>query len=221
LSKISRSLTLSRKRAIYLGARQFSQDNKGLRTAGASGLTASQPFLQFSKDPIMSNFGELPFGEIPEPLKFVRPFHHTTLSNGIRVCTEEIPGKLANVGVYVGAGSRNETPDTNGAAYLLKQMALRGTATRSKTALAAELEGMGAQYTSNLEKEQIAYNLQVFKGDTAKALGILGDMICNASLNSAELELLKDDVSKEHEANHTRYEETLLSNAHYNAYREH
>jgi len=50
----------------------------------------------------MSNFGELPFGEIPEPLKYVRPFcklflfisylliiEMTTLSNGIRVCTEK------------------------------------------------------------------------------------------------------------------------------------
>ena len=30
--------------------------------------------FQFSKAPIMKNFGELEFGEIPEPLKFVRPF---------------------------------------------------------------------------------------------------------------------------------------------------
>jgi hypothetical protein len=55
----------------------------------------------------MSNFGELPFGEIPEPLKYVRPFcklnnsfaiffflidykiEMTTLSNGIRVATEK------------------------------------------------------------------------------------------------------------------------------------
>jgi hypothetical protein len=53
----------------------------------------------------MSNFGELPFGEIPEPLKYVRPFRKlfpifffflfiitiemTTLPNGIRVCTEK------------------------------------------------------------------------------------------------------------------------------------
>ena len=64
--------------------------------------------MQFSKKPIMSNFGDLPRGEIPEPLKFNRPFRKffclfslslyvyffiiilesTTLSNGIRVCTE-------------------------------------------------------------------------------------------------------------------------------------
>jgi len=30
--------------------------------------------MQFSKAPIMKNFGELEFGQIPEPLKFQRPF---------------------------------------------------------------------------------------------------------------------------------------------------
>lgn len=33
-----------------------------------------EQILQFSKQPIMDNFGELPFGEIPEPLKYTRPF---------------------------------------------------------------------------------------------------------------------------------------------------
>jgi len=37
-------------------------------------VTPSQSYLQFSKKPIMENFGELPFGEIPEPLKYVRNF---------------------------------------------------------------------------------------------------------------------------------------------------
>jgi hypothetical protein len=36
--------------------------------------------LQFSKAPIMANFGELPFGEIPEPLKYVRPFRKFSFS---------------------------------------------------------------------------------------------------------------------------------------------
>jgi hypothetical protein len=30
--------------------------------------------MQFSKKPILANFGDLPRGEIPEPLKFNRPF---------------------------------------------------------------------------------------------------------------------------------------------------
>lgn len=100
-------------------------------------------------------------------------------------------------------------------------MALRGTTTRSKTELAAEIENMGAQYSGALDKENVSHGLQVFKGDTGKAVGLLADMVLNPALNSAELELLKDDVSKEHEANHTRYEETLLENAKYNSFRDH
>ena len=42
-------------------------------------VTPKEQHLQFSKAPIMSNFGELPFGEIPEPLKYVRPFRKLTL----------------------------------------------------------------------------------------------------------------------------------------------
>ena len=37
-------------------------------------VQAKEQFLQFSKAPIMSNFGALPFGSIPEPLRHVRPF---------------------------------------------------------------------------------------------------------------------------------------------------
>ena len=37
-------------------------------------VTPKEQSYQFSKAPIMKNFGELDFGEIPEPLKFVRPF---------------------------------------------------------------------------------------------------------------------------------------------------
>ena len=37
--------------------------------------------LQFSKAPIQDTFGDLPFGEIPEPLKYVRPFSKFKIHN--------------------------------------------------------------------------------------------------------------------------------------------
>jgi hypothetical protein len=43
----------------------------------------------------MKNFGELQFGDVPEPLKFERPFRISTLSNGIRVCSETWPSPIA------------------------------------------------------------------------------------------------------------------------------
>jgi len=169
----------------------------------------------------MSNFGELPFGEIPEPLKYVRPFNSTTLSNGIRVCSEKISGATANIGVYVGAGSRHEDLSTTGSSYLLQKMALRGTSNKSKTEIAEATENHGARYSAHSDREWTSYNLQVLKGDAASAVNLLGDMVCNSSLNSAELELVKDEVSMEHEDNHNRYIETTLENAHFNSFREH
>ena len=37
-------------------------------------VVPSESYMQFSKKPILANFGDLPRGEIPEPLKFNRPF---------------------------------------------------------------------------------------------------------------------------------------------------
>jgi processing peptidase subunit beta len=177
--------------------------------------------MQFSKEPIMGNFGELPFGEIPEPLKYVRPFNSTTLSNGVRVCSEKIAGATANIGVYVGSGSRNEDLSTTGVSYLLQKMALRGTTSASKSELAETMENMGARYSAVSEREYTSYNMQCFKGDATKAVGVLGDLVSNPALNSAELELVKDEVSMEHEDNHNRYIETTLENVHFNSFREH
>jgi len=144
--------------------------------------------LQFSKEPIQDTFGDLPFGEIPEPLKFVRPFNTTTLSNGITVCTETTPGATAYVGVYVGAGSRDESLATTGVSYMLQLMGQKGTNSMSKTEFAGTIENMGAQWSGHSDREYTSYGMQVHKGDSAKAVSMLGDVICNVQLNPAELE---------------------------------
>lgn len=63
--------------------------------------------------------------------------------------------------------------------------------------------------------------MKVLKGDTSRAISLLGDAITNIALNSGELELVKEQVNQEHEDNHHRYIETTLENCHFNAYREH
>jgi len=177
--------------------------------------------MQFSKKPIMANFGELPRGEIPEPLKFNRPFQITTLPNGIRVATEKSNSQTATVGVYFGAGSRQDTLETTGAAHLLRTMLTRGTASRSKAEFAEEVEGMGARYSGDTGREQTHIKLQVMKGDVDRAVSMLGDAVSNASLSTGEVELAKQELAAEHEANHTDYQRTTLENVHFNTYRDH
>lgn len=56
-------------------------------------------------------------------------------SNGIRVATEDSGQPTCTIGVWIDAGSRYETPETNGVAHFLEHMAFKGTQNRTQTQL--------------------------------------------------------------------------------------
>ena len=110
-----------------------SKDDQLKETQQSGDLETSQKYLQFSKQPIMQNFGDLPQGEIPEPLKYDRPCEMSTTQNGIKVVTEKMHGQsVAAVGVFIGAGTRNETLESSGAAHFLEHLMFKGTPTRNR-----------------------------------------------------------------------------------------
>jgi len=153
---------------------------------------------------------------------FINNFKETTtLSNGIRVVTEKSGSQVPTVGVYVGAGSRQDTLETTGASHALQKMLLRGTSQRSKHDFAEEIEAMGARFNAESHRERTAFQLKVFKGDLDKAVALLGDAVTNSTLDGGEVELLKQEIAEDLEVNHTRYEETTMENVHFNVFREH
>lgn len=77
----------------------------------------------------------------------------TTLSNGIKVATERSAGQTATVGVWCGAGSRNESIATSGAAFLTAHMLDRGSASLSATEVNATIENMGARGYHSHQRE--------------------------------------------------------------------
>jgi processing peptidase subunit beta len=100
-------------------------------------------------------------------------------------------------------------------------MAQRGTTSRSKTEFSEDIESMGARYTGKSEREFTKFGISCFEADVGRSVGVLGDMLCNSAFNTAEFELLKEEVSQEHEDNHNRHQETTLENCHFNSFREH
>ena len=58
----------------------------------------------------------------------------------------------------------------------------------SKTEIASSIENMGGIWTAHSDREYTSYGMQVVKGDSGKAVHMLGDAICNIALNPAELE---------------------------------
>lgn len=169
----------------------------------------------------MDNYGELPFGEIPEPLKYVRKFNTTTLSNGIQVATERIEGQTASVGVWCGAGSRNESIETSGTSYLTGHMLERGTNSQSALDIQRSLENMGARPFHTHEREFTTHGIQSFKGDVSKSVALLGDMICNSAFSAEDFQVAKEIASQRHEDNIHEYKRTTMENVHFNAFRDH
>lgn len=142
LSKLTQNSLNQRIQAFNFSGSLFNKrDNEEYKTKDPLGtwmtendrdfrVTTKQTPLQFSKAPILDNFGELQPGEIPEPLKYVRPFEMTVLDNGIRVCTERWDSPVAAVGVFVDAGSRYETINTTGTSHFLEHLLFKGTKNR-------------------------------------------------------------------------------------------
>lgn len=154
-------------------------------------------------------------------MEFSRPHQVTKLSNGITVVSEPTSTGTSYIGVYVGAGSRQENLATTGTSYLTQRMLARGTSSLTKGEFAETVSSMGASYHSKSDREWTSFGLKVGKGDCGKAVSLLGDALCNPSLNSAEFGLLKDEVSAEHDLGYQRLEETTLESCHFNSFRDH
>jgi len=184
-------------------------------------LAQSEGYMQFSKAPIAANFGDLQRGEIPEPLKFNRPFQITTLSNGVRVATEKTATQTATVGVYVGAGSRNDTQATTGASHVLRNLLTRGSQAYSRAQVNEEVMSLGGRLHGESGREQSSIGMTVFKNDLSRAVAMLGDAVANPSLDAAELEILKQEIAADHENSHSDLEYTTLENSHFNSFRDH
>ena len=104
---------------------------------------------------------------------------------------------------------------------MLSRMILRGSQGASKSQLAEEIEGMGARISTDIDREITNFNVTCFKGDVSRAVSLLGDAISSATLDSAELEIAKQEQAQSNDAFNKNQEGTTLEACHYNAFRDH
>lgn len=111
----------------------------------------------------------------------------TTLSNGMRIVTDTISHvETATLGVWVDAGARHESPQTNGAAHMLEHMAFKGTTKRSAQQIAEEIENVGGYLNAYTSREKTAYHARVLKEDVKLSLDIIADILQNSTFDATE-----------------------------------
>lgn len=111
----------------------------------------------------------------------------TTLANGAKIASENTLGGSMAVGLYIGAGSKNEIPYTVGAAHMLERMAFRATANRTSFRFTREAEVIGANLLASASREQMAYTVDCLKTNLPEAVELLADAVMNPKLADHEV----------------------------------
>ena len=112
----------------------------------------------------------------------------TRLPTGLVVVTDTMPHlETASLGVWVGAGSRDERPDEHGISHLLEHMAFKGTSRRSARQIAEEIEAVGGDLNAATSIEMTAYYARVLRADVPLALDVLSDILAAPSFDPEEL----------------------------------
>jgi predicted Zn-dependent peptidase len=113
----------------------------------------------------------------------------TRLASGLTVVTEMMPHlESVALGVWIKAGSRNETENQHGIAHLLEHMAFKGTARRTARQIAEEIENVGGEVNASTSVETTAYYARILKNDVPLAVDILADILTESSFDEEELE---------------------------------
>ncbi|MCM3569052.1 pitrilysin family protein [Neobacillus mesonae] len=121
-----------------------------------------------------------------------------TCKNGVRIVLEQIPTvRSVAIGIWIGTGSRNENPKTNGISHFLEHMFFKGTTSRTAKEIAESFDSIGGQVNAFTSKEYTCYYAKVLDTHSKFALDVLADMFFNSTFDDNELKKEKNVVLEE------------------------
>lgn len=121
-----------------------------------------------------------------------------TLDNGLRVVCEKIPFvRSVSFGVWIGTGSRNEPIEINGISHFIEHMLFKGTENRTVKEIAESIDSLGGQLNAFTGKECTCFYTKTLDTHVDIAADVLSDMLFNAKLSPADIEVEKKVILEE------------------------
>src|SRR5712672_3778361 len=128
----------------------------------------------------------------------VRDIELTTLENGVRVITEVMPHvRSVSVGVWVGTGSRRESPEENGISHFIEHMLFKGTTKRSAEEIARSVDSIGGNLDAFTAKELVCFNTKVLDEHLSLAFDVLADLVLHPLFREEDIEKEKGVILEE------------------------
>jgi len=102
----------------------------------------------------------------------------TTLSNGLRVVTEEFKSRQSiAIGFWVGVGGRFESDPLKGAAHFLEHIVFKGSKKYSCGQIKEKIEGVGGALNAFTGEEQTCYYAKIPSQHLETTFDVLADMV--------------------------------------------
>ncbi|WP_375268917.1 M16 family metallopeptidase [Phenylobacterium sp.] len=121
-----------------------------------------------------------------------------TLSNGVRVVCDPIPGlETSALSVVAGRGARFEPADRSGWSHLLEHMVFKGAGERSAKAIVEAIEGEGGQINAATGYERTSYQVRCLADGLDLGSAVLADLILRPRLEADELVREKQVIGQE------------------------
>ncbi len=128
----------------------------------------------------------------------LRDIEATTLKNGVRVISEEMPHvRSVSMGVWIKTGSRRETSEENGISHFIEHMLFKGTKNRSAEEIARSVDSIGGGLDAFTAKEMVSYNTKVLDEHLPLAFDVVADMVRNPLFREEDIEKEKGVILEE------------------------
>lgn len=120
------------------------------------------------------------------------------LANGVRIITETLPeSRSVSMGIWILAGSRNETNEKQGISHLMEHMMFKGTEKRTAKEIAEAFDSIGGDVNAFTSKEYTCIFATVLDQHADYAWEVLSDMFLHSTFEEEELEREKKVIAEE------------------------
>ena len=122
----------------------------------------------------------------------------TTLDNGLRIVTQNMPGlETVSMGIWNFVGGRDELESINGVAHLLEHMDFKGTTSKTALQISDTIENVGGNINAYTSKEITAYTVSLLGDDLPLGIDILTDILQNSIFDEKELNKERGTIIQE------------------------
>jgi predicted Zn-dependent peptidase len=129
----------------------------------------------------------------------VSAYNLERLDNGLRILTAPIDSaQSVTCAIMLAAGSRYETPETNGIAHFSEHMFFKGTERRPTARdISMEIDAIGGEFNAFTGKEYTGYYVRCAAESRDIALDVLVDMLRHSKFDPSEIEREKGVIVEE------------------------